>query len=178
MFDRDPRMLRETPIMIRHLFAAATIVVTMLASPASIEASSAQGVNPLSKLAGSWSGSGTAHFKGGQSERLTCRGHYTVKDGGAGIGIALRCASSSAKIDLRSLLNYQAGRVSGSWEERTFNAAGGVSGRASNGSMRLAIGGSGLSGSMSVSFSDSSQSVSINTSGTDLKVVSISMRRG
>ena len=164
--------------MIRHSFAAALIAVAMLASPASIVASSAQGVNPLSKLAGSWSGSGTVRFEGGQSERLTCRGHYTIKNGGAGIGLALRCASSSAKIDLRSLLNYQGGRVSGSWEERTFNAAGGVSGRASAGSMSLAISGGGLSGSMSVSFSASSQSVNINTSGTGLKGVSISMRRG
>lgn len=164
--------------MIRHLFVATAIAVNMLVFPASITASSAQGANPLSKLAGSWSGSGTIRFEGGQSERLTCRGYYTIKDGGAGIGLALRCASSSAKIDLRSLLNYQGGRVSGSWEERTFNATGGVSGRASSGNMNLAISGGGLSGSMSVSFSGSSQAVSINTSGTSLNGVSINLHRG
>ncbi len=164
--------------MTRHLFVATAIAVMMLLSPESIIASSAQSANPLSKLAGSWSGSGTIRFEGGQSERLTCRGYYTIKAGGAGIGLALRCASSNAKIDLRSLLSYQGGRVSGSWEERTFNAAGGVSGRASSGYMSLAISGGGLSGSMSVSFSDSSQAVSINTSGTSLKGVSISLRRG
>lgn len=163
--------------MIGRSLGTALVAVAILSSPAGVIAGSAQGVNPLSKLAGSWSGSGTARFEGGQSERLTCRGHYTVKDGGAGIGLALRCASTSAKIDLRSLLNYQGGRVTGSWEERSFNASGGVSGRASSGNLSLAISGGGLSGSMSVSFSGSRQSVSINTTGSGLKGVSISLRR-
>ena len=92
------------------------------------------------------------------------------------MGLAIRCASASAKIDLRSLLAYEGGRVSGNWEERTFNASGEVTGRASSGSMTLNIGG-GISGSMSVSLSGSSQSVSIRTSGSGLKGVSISLRR-
>ena len=162
--------------MIRRLFAT-TIAISMLTSVLLGIASAAQAASPLSKLAGSWTGSGTARFEGGQNERLTCRGHYTIRDGGAGIGLALRCASSSAKIELRSLLNYQSGRVSGSWEERTFNAAGTVSGRASSSSMTLAISGSGLAATMSVSFSGSSQAVSINTSGSTLKGVSIRLRR-
>ena len=165
--------------MFRRSLQAALVAAAVFASPAiAPSVSAAQGASPLSKLAGSWSGSGTARFEGGQSERLTCRGHYTIKDGGTGIGVALRCASSSAKIALRSLLNYQEGRVSGSWEERTFNASGTLSGRASSASMNLAIRGSGMSGSMSVSFGGSSQSVSINTSGTGLKGISISLRRG
>jgi hypothetical protein len=43
--------------------------------------------------------------------------------------------------------------------------------------LSLAISGGGLSGSMSVSFSGSRQSVSINTTGSGLKGVSISLRR-
>lgn len=162
--------------MNRRSLSAILGVAAMLTMPGSV-AHSAQVSNPLAMLVGSWTGSGTARFESGQGERLTCRGHYTVKDGGAGIGLALRCASSSARIDLRSLLNYQGGRVSGSWEERTFNASGGVAGRASSGKMTLVISGGGLAGSMSVSFSGSSQSVSINTSGSSLKAVSISLRR-
>lgn len=137
----------------------------------------AKDAGPLGALAGSWSGSGSARFDGGRSERLTCRGHYTVRAGGEQLGLALRCASASAKIDLRSMLHYAQGKVSGDWEERTFNAAGGVSGRASAGHLSLAISGGGLSGSMAVSFSGASQTVSINTSGSAFKGVSISLRR-
>lgn len=133
--------------------------------------------NPLAGLAGSWSGSGSARFDGGRSERLTCRGHYTVKSGGANMGLALRCASASAKIDLRSQIHYAGGRVSGSWEERSFNASGDVAGRATPGSLSLAISGGGITGGMSVSYSGSSQFVSINTSGSSFKGVSIKLRR-
>lgn len=163
--------------MLRDYSFTALAAVTLLASAASGSSAVAGGSSPFATLAGSWSGSGTARFEGGQSEKLRCRGSYTLKNGGAGLGLALRCASGNAKIDLRSLLAYNGGRVSGSWEERSFNASGDISGRASNSNMILAIGG-GLSGSMAVSFTGSSQSVSIKTSGTGLKGVSISLRRG
>lgn len=140
-----------------------------------IAPATARSANPLATLAGSWGGAGTVRFEGGRSERLTCRGHYSTKS--SGIGIALRCASASAKIDLRSTLAYQSGRVSGTWEERTFNASGNATGRASSGHISLAISGSGLSGSMFVSFGSATQSVSIRISGTSLRGVSINLRR-
>lgn len=159
-----------------HRISFAALAASALFASATSSPASAAGTSPFTAMAGSWSGTGTVRFEGGQSEKLRCRGSYTVKNSGAGMGLALRCASASAKIDLRSRLDYQGGRVSGSWEERTFNASGDVSGRASNGHLSLVIGG-GLSGSMSVSFTGSSQSVSIRTSGTGLKGVSISLRR-
>lgn len=162
--------------MLQGLLRAALTAAALAVSIATVPSTFAEDASPFSKLAGSWSGSGTARFEDGKSEHLSCRGNYTIRNGGTGLGLALRCASAGSKIDMRSALNYQGGRVSGSWEERTFNASGDVSGRASNSSMNLAIGG-GLSGSMSVSFSGSSQSVSIKTSGTALKGVTIRLRR-
>lgn len=152
----------------------AVVLASLAALPTGGEAV-ARDTNPLAAMAGSWSGAGSVRFEGGRTERLSCRGRYTTKPNG--VGIALRCASASANIDLHSTLSYRAGRVFGSWEERSFNASGSASGRASSGSMKLAISGGGLSGSMSVSFSGSSQSVSINTSGTGLRSVSIRLRR-
>ncbi len=162
--------------MFRRLLRTAVTAITISTPLAAAFSAPAGSANPLSSLAGSWRGSGTVRFEGGQSESLTCRGFYTIKNGGTGIGLALRCASTSAKIELRSLLNYQGGRVSGSWEERTFNSAGNVHGRASNGRLSLAISG-GVSGSMLVMFGGASQSISINTSGTGLKGVSVSLKR-
>jgi len=157
-------------------FRLLIIALALAASAAGTEEALARDGNPLAAMAGSWSGAGTVRFEGGKTERLSCRGHYTGR--AQGIGIALRCASASAKIDLRSTLTYRDGGVSGNWEERSFNASGSASGRASSGSLRLAISGGGLSGSMSVSFTSSSQSVSISTSGASLRAVSINLRRG
>ncbi len=162
--------------MFRRSHFAASALALIFSSIALGTPVSAGGASPFASLAGSWSGTGTVRFDGGQSERLKCRGSYTLKNSGAGMGLALRCASASAKIDLRSMLAYQGGRVSGNWEERTFNASGNLAGRASSSSMTLSIGG-GLTGSMSLSFSGSSQSVSIITTGTGLKGVTIRLRR-
>ena len=80
------------------------------------------------------------------------------------------------RIDVQSL-SITGDRVTGTWEEETFNANGTVTGRASNGNLSVSISGGGLSGSMSVSFGSATQQVSINTSGTPLRGVSISLSR-
>jgi hypothetical protein len=66
--------------------------------------------------------------------------------------------------------------VFGSWEERSFNVAGSVSGRASAGSLRLRFSGS-LEGSMVVTTSGGSQSISVRTEASALRGVSVSLRR-
>ena len=120
--------------------------------------------SPFNELAGSWSGNGQIRLDDGKSERLSCRANYNPKDSGASLGMSLRCASPSYKIELRSSLRYDAGRISGSWEERTFNTGGEVTGKAANGVIQLAFTGN-VSGSMSVSYGGSSQKVSLTTTG-------------
>ena len=68
--------------------------------------------------------------------------------------------------------------MTGSWEERTFNAAGNVTGQASVGKINLSIVGGGFSGSMSVGTTGSQQSVVIQTDGIGLQSVNISLSRG
>ena len=166
-----------------NVFAVNFAVAQTPAAPATTAPAAPAGVGapktaPFADLNGAWTGAGQIRLEGGKTERVTCKAFYTPKDAGAGIGIALRCASTSYSIDLRSNLESVNGRVTGSWEERTFNAAGNVTGRASNGNVSVAISGGGLSGSMSVSFGGTSQQVSITTSGTALKGVSISLSKG
>lgn len=131
----------------------------------------------LSVLAGSWSGGGHIRLSDGRSERLTCRANYNPREGGSGLGLSLRCASQSYRIELRSSLRVAGGRVSGSWEERSFNAAGSISGTASSGSLLMSFSGT-MSGSMSVSYGSSSQRVSIKTGDGGLSSVSLSLSKG
>lgn len=140
-------------------------------------AAAALAAGPFAALDGNWSGSGQIRLDGGQTERLKCLAYYRQKDGGTGLSIAIRCASQNNKIELRASLSNQSGKLSGSWEERTFNAAGDVTGQATDNRISLSITGGGLSGSMVVSFTPSSQRVSITTQGTGLKGVSIILSR-
>ena len=131
---------------------------------------------PFSSLAGTWNGAGTAQFDGGKTESLRCKGYYTNGGGGSNLGLSIRCANASAKVELRANLNYANGNVSGDWEERTYNQSGTVTGKASSNKLDLAISG-GISGNMSVAFGGGTQRVTVSTSGPVLKGIQISFSR-
>lgn len=149
--------------------------VAMLASALAVSPAAADD-NPFPGLVGSWSGTGEARLEGGKTERMQCRGYYRG-EGAGGLGIAIRCANPSAKIDLRATLTNANGTVSGNWEERTYNAGGRVSGKASASKVNLSIVGGGLTASMAVAVAGSTHSVSITTEGIALKGVKISLAR-
>ena len=111
---------------------------------------------------------------------MKCRAYYTQKEGGSSeLGLALRCASASNKIELRATLSQESGQVAGMWEERTFNAAGTVKGKASPGKINLTITGGSFQGSMNVSVAGARHTVMIETNGTiGLRAVNINLSRG
>ena len=78
--------------------------------------------SPFDTLLGSWGGSGEIRLDKGRKERIKCNAYYT--GGGSDLGLAIRCQSDNYKIEIRSKLSYSGGRLSGNWEERTFNASG------------------------------------------------------
>jgi hypothetical protein len=151
--------------------AAASAAALLLVAPMANAAE-----NPFSELIGTWSGSGVAKFDGGKTESLRCKGYYTDTGGPHNLGISIRCANASAKIELRANLVDSGGSISGSWEERTYNQSGSVTGRASANRLTLAING-GITGSMVVTIGHRSHSVAVLTSGPSLKGINISMSR-
>jgi hypothetical protein len=90
--------------------------------------------------------------------------------------LAIRCQSDNYKIEIRSKLSYSGGRLSGNWEERTFNASGTASGTASPNKISLAIKG-GVSANMLVNYTKTTQSVNISVSGVALQGVRITLGR-
>jgi hypothetical protein len=156
---------------IRASAIGASVAIAALLSPAAAATD-----NPFVALAGTWSGSGTARFDSGKTESLRCKGYYTNSGGAQNLGLSIRCANASAKVELRANLINANGAVTGSWEERTYNQSGTVAGRASPNKLNLTISG-GIDGSMSVSIGGSTHSVVVSTSGPTLKGVNISMSR-
>ena len=133
--------------------------------------------SPFTSLFGAWRGNGEIVLEGGSREQIRCNAYYTQRENG-GLGLAIRCASQSYSIELRSHLANSNGDVSGSWEERNFNAVGNATGKASGGNLSLTIEGGGLAGSMTIATTGQSQSVSISTQGTKLQGVSIRLQKG
>jgi hypothetical protein len=126
-------------------------------------------------LAGSWHGSGTMSFENGKTESVSCKGYYKAV---ASLSVVIRCKGPSSNFELRSKLASNGDKVSGSWEERTYNATGDASGTASAGKLNVQFSGS-LTGSLEMSFSSSSQtvSVSVDTKGAGIKGVRVSLNR-
>jgi hypothetical protein len=155
---------------VRRAAAAAALGALALAVPTSGSAA-----DPLSGLSGSWSGAGQFRLENGRSEALRCSANYAPRR--EALGLSLRCASASGRIELRANLVARGNRVSGTWEERSYNVAGNVSGVGAGNSLRLGINGGGLSGSMVVTTTGGSQSISMRTDGAALRGINIRLRR-
>ncbi len=151
--------------------AGAVLGTVLLAASGSAQAASA-----FAGLGGSWSGSGHIKLENGQREAIRCSANYVPRSGGNAMGLSLRCASASGRVELRASLEARGSRVSGTWEERSYGVSGDVSGVASGGNLRLVFGGS-LSGAMLVTTSGNSQSISVRTDTTALQGVNVSLRR-
>jgi hypothetical protein len=128
-------------------------------------------------MSGYWAGPGRIQYDGGIAEALSCKAYYSTRDNTDRLSIVLRCASPSNKIELRALLVAQGEDLSGSWEERTFNASGTVTGRVTENQVSLSIAGGGFSAEMLVTHETSSQSVAITTKGVGFNEVSVSLSR-
>jgi hypothetical protein len=166
--------LREGTMPRHHLVRRSVSALALAA--VTLAASVAPGIaEPWTGLSGSWSGSGQFRLESGRTEGLRCSAHYAPRRDV--LGLSLRCASASNRIELRARLVSRGDRVSGTWEERSYNASGSVSGRATGNSLRLAINGGGLSGYMVVTTAGGSQSISVRTDGAALRGINISLRR-
>jgi hypothetical protein len=165
---KNTRVLRPLLILLGALALIGVASGSFSTNSAAADAS-------LDVLAGSWHGSGTMSFESGKTESISCNGYYR---GAGGLSVVIRCKGNSSDFELRSKLNSNGDKVSGSWEERTYNATGTVSGTAAAGKLNVQFSGS-LAGSLEMSFSSSSQSVSVSvdTKGAGIKGVRVSLNR-
>jgi hypothetical protein len=129
----------------------------------------------LDNLLGSWSGSGQIRYDDGGSEGIRCNAYYTGS--AERLRLAIRCKSDSTEVEIRGLLTRQGDSLSGTWEERTFNASGEAKGRIAGDKLSLSISGGGFSGSMSVGYAGSKQTVTISTQGIKMRSVNVTLSK-
>lgn len=167
--------MSANPCAFRARLAHLGALALISAAAVGLTTNSASAEAGLDVLAGTWHGGGTMSFESGEAESISCNGYYK---GVANLSIVIRCKGSSSNFELRSKLDSNGDKVSGSWEERTYNATGDVSGTVSGGKLNVQFSGS-LAGSLEMSFSSSSQSISVSvgTKGAGIKGVNVSLSR-
>ena len=90
-------------------------------------------------------------------ERLGCHQH-------------LRCAGEDYSIDATTKLTDKGGKIKGSWNEKTYDANGGVTGTAKDKTIHARISGDKFSGRMSINVSDTGHEINIMQLNEDTKV--------
>lgn len=161
------RTLRALPAVASSVLF--TGLVTSVALPASANAADA-----FDALKGNWSGGGSASFAGGETEKLRCTARYG--GGGSSLSLSLKCASSSAQINLTGNLDANGNKVSGNWAENSFGQSGDAYGSTSGGSVKLRISGT-QSGFLTLNVSGNRHTVAISTKGSTLQGVNVSLGR-
>lgn len=131
--------------------------------------------NPVQHLPGRWSGPGNIVMTNGETERMRCVATYFVDGGGGAVKQNLRCAGQGYKIDAVTNLQVANGRVSGGWEERTWDTKGSIKGDVKDDGFTLTIDGPGFSAAMAVKTTNCSQSINITPRGNAVARISMNL---
>jgi len=153
-------------------FRTAALAAAALMAPALAQADSA----PFANYAGNWSGSGSITIANSGTERIRCRGTYTVDSSGNNLHQVLRCASDSYKFELTSDIAAKGGNISGSWSEASRGVNGSVEGSIANGQVTALVQTNGYAATFNVTTRGNKQSVAISSKG-ELRAVNISLAK-
>ena len=163
---------RPTKLLVRISFCA-TIASALLAS-----ASQAQHSSPFGGMSGGWAGPGTLTLNTGTKERIRCRAQYNVADSGADLKLELRCASDTYKFELQGSISHNAGSISGTWSEVTRGAIGNISGTTNGNQLNLRASSPVFSALLGVTTRGNQQSISIQSPGSEIFAVAITLSKG
>lgn len=154
-------------------FRGGALAAAITMAPAVVHADSA----PFANFAGNWTGNGTISIADGGTERIRCRGTYTVGGGGNNLHQVLRCASDSYKFELTSDVAASGSNISGSWNEASRNVNGSIQGSIANGQIDALVQTNGYAATFNVVTRGNRQSVNISSKG-ELRAVNITLARG
>ena len=96
---------------------------------------------------------------------------------GAKLDLVIRCASASYKFELQSNVASSNGALSGTWAELTHRVGGTISGSASAGRIQASVQGT-LTARLAMSTKGNTQSILIESPGSPMSAVSISLSKG
>ena len=124
--------------------------------------------SPFANMGGLWSGQGRLGFKDGKVEAVTCRTTYFVSEDGRELKQNIRCASGGAKIEVKSAVTHDAGKIAGTWTETVYNKAGDIVGDVTPRGFRVTIKGDDVSATMDIIGRDAKQMVEIHFNDSTL----------
>ena len=126
--------------------------------------------------AGTWSGNGSITIADSGTERIRCRGVFTVDAAGNGLHQNIKCASDSFKFELASNVEAIGSRVTGSWSEATRNVNGSLDGTISGSDISALVQTNGYAATFNVSTRGGKQNINIASKG-EIRAVTMSLSK-
>lgn len=140
----------------------------------------AQSGGAFTDFAGSWSGNGSITIANGETtgtERIRCKGKYTVDNGGNGLRQSLRCASDSYRFDLTSNVTANGKTVTGSWGEESRGVNGMLQGQISGNEISALVETNAFAATFDMSTRGNRQTINIASKGS-IRAVSMMLTKG
>ena len=117
---------------------------------------------PFASLPGLWAGKGRLGFKDGKDEAVECRATYFVSGDKRELKQTVRCASGGGKVEVKSVITYDAGKLTGTWNETVYNLAGDISGEVTKQGLKISAKGADLHADMEVIVKQAKQIIEIH----------------
>ena len=157
--------------------AIGVIAISALLALVSCPVLAAPADGPFAALQGSWSGTGTIVMSSGGKERIRCSSNDRLGSNNSELRLGLNCESDSYRFNLESQILYRDGTVSGNWFETTRATGGTISGRIAGNQIQVRADGQTFSAILSVTTRGERQSISIQSPGSEMSDVTITLSR-
>ncbi len=158
------------------LFGIAVGVIVYLPPGGGVAAANVDA--PFAGLAGRWTGEGRLGFKEGKSEKVTCRATYFVAENAQDLTQNIRCASTGGKVEVKSTVTHQDGKLTGSWNELVYNVSGELSGEITKAGYKVSVRSTDLTANMEIVLRETTQVVEIQFHHASLVGLTLLLEKG
>jgi hypothetical protein len=147
----SPRLVKSVLGASIGICAGATAIVAAI--PAS---------DPVSRLAGRWTGNAIMTSMSGEPETFRCVVTYLPTGTGSGMKQNLRCKGASINLEAATLLEIDGTKVTGRWEDKINSLGGIVRGDVTANGFEVLLGGQFFQAKMAVAGSECTQQVIVS----------------
>ena len=158
----------------RNGLAVALPLAALLCSAAA----PALATGPFTGFPGEWTGTGDVTMSDGSRDRIKCKASYSTGPSGQALNINVNCASDSYRVNIISNVVADGTSFSGTWRETTRQVSGDVTGRVpGQGEYQASLSGTGFGLELAATSNGKIQAITINSHGTDVQSVKISLKK-
>ena len=162
-----------------YLLVGTLIIGATLALPLAPGAEAKPQVHSIfERFPGRWVGKGRLIFKSGKVEEVKCRVTYFVSKDAQQMRQNIRCATAGGKIEVKSKVKYEGGKLTGTWRETIYELSGKLTGQPTKNGLIVFVRSGNVQANMQLMIRDDKQIAEIQFNNETLLGLTLLLRRG